>query len=282
MSDVRYENKRTRENVIEMERSINALSAAGEFELVTQSRKENKEKDSKTIPGQSSTGIILSDAEEEDTEITFAKVVITNTASSSEESDATNTSNSSQESDALNIRTCSKDSEETLTETRGEFSKNSQRKLFNEAAKIENKASGNRWQYICLIGDSLVGQLNAPLLCKSTNSFVRRLKAPKIQDVKQYTTETKDAKLIIIHSEINNLREKEETESCVKGIVEAAICLKEAVSQAKIAISKLLPIGDRDLNLESSLLNAQCEKKLLAYHNDVIFIYHSNLTEQER
>ena len=95
MSDVRYENKRTRENVIEMERSINALSSAGEFDLVTQSRKENKEKDSKTIPGQSSTGIILSDAEEEDTEITFAKVVITNAASSSEESDATNTSNSS-------------------------------------------------------------------------------------------------------------------------------------------------------------------------------------------
>ena len=124
---VRYENKRTRENIIEMERSINALSATGEFELVTQSRKENKEKDRKTIPGQSSTEVILSDTEEEDTEITFAKVVITNTASSSEESDVTNTSNSSQESDALNTSSCSKEPEETLTETRGEFSKNRQR-----------------------------------------------------------------------------------------------------------------------------------------------------------
>ena len=95
VSDARYENKRTRENIIEMERSINVFSAAGEFGLVTQSRKENKQKESKTIPGQSSTEIILSDTEEEDTEITFAKVVITNTASSSEESNARNTSNSS-------------------------------------------------------------------------------------------------------------------------------------------------------------------------------------------
>ena len=65
----------------------------------------------------------------------------------------------------------------------------------------------------------------------------------------------KDAKLIIIHSGINNLREKEETESCIKAIVEAVTCLKEAVPQANIMISKLLPIGDRDLNLKSSVLN---------------------------
>ena len=72
--------------------------------------------------------------------------------------------------------------------------KNRQRKVLKEDAKIENKDSGNRKQKVCLIGDSLVGQLNVPLLGKSTNSFVRRLKAPKIQDVEQYTAETKNAK----------------------------------------------------------------------------------------
>ena len=61
---------------------------------------------------------------------------------------------------------------------------------------------------------------------------------------------------------------------CIKAVVEAVVCLKEAVPQVKIVISKLLPVG-------SSVLNAQNEKKLLADHNYVIFINHSNLTEQE-
>ena len=60
-----------------------------------------------------------------------------------------NTSNSSQESDALNTSSCSKEPEETFTDTQGESSKKSQRKLLNEAAKIENNASGNRKQKVC-------------------------------------------------------------------------------------------------------------------------------------
>ena len=34
-------------------------------------------------------------------------------------------------------------------------------------------------------------------------------------------------------------------------------------------------VGDRDLNVENSILNAQCEKKLFEVHND-----HSNLIYQ--
>ena len=42
VSDV-HEIMRTRDDIMEMEKSITALSAAGEFQLATQSRKENKE-----------------------------------------------------------------------------------------------------------------------------------------------------------------------------------------------------------------------------------------------
>lgn len=44
VSDVRNENKKTREHVTEMERSINALSEAGEFQLArTQSKREEQD-----------------------------------------------------------------------------------------------------------------------------------------------------------------------------------------------------------------------------------------------
>ena len=145
---------------------------------------------------------------------------------------------------------------------------------------IASKVSSNRKQKVCLIGDSLVGQLNVPLLGKGTNSYVQRLKAPKIQDIEKHMTGAKDAKIIITHSGINDLREKEQTESCVGKMLDTVASFKLAAPQAKIVISQILPVGDHDLNLDSSVLNAQLEKKLIESHNDVIFIKHINLTDQ--
>ena len=42
VSYVRFENRRTRDNIAEMEVSINAMSVSEDFQLVTKSRKENK------------------------------------------------------------------------------------------------------------------------------------------------------------------------------------------------------------------------------------------------
>ena len=119
-----------------------------------------------------------------------------------------------------------------------------------------------------------------PLLGKGTNSYVQRLKATKIEDIEKHMTEAKDAKIISIHSEINNLREKEQTESCVGKLLDTVASFKLAAPQAKIVLSQILPVGDHDLNLDSYVLNAQLGKKLLRTHNDFIFIKHINLTKQ--
>ena len=98
---------------------------------------------------------------------------------------------------------------------------------------------------VCLVGDSLVGQLNVPLLGKSPNTLIRRLKAPKIQDIEQYKSELKDSKLIIRHTGINNIRNKEETDACTNSLVSAVTSLKEEAPNAKIVISRLLPVDGR-------------------------------------
>ena len=45
-------------------------------------------------------------------------------------------------------------------------------------------------------------------------------------------------------------------------------------------VSKVLPVGNCDLSVESSVLNVHLEKKLLEVHNGVTFISHINVTDQ--
>ena len=132
------------------------------------------------------------------------------------------------------------------------------------------------------MGDSIVGQIHVPQLGKATQTYVQRLRAPKFQDIKKYTHEVKDAKLIIIHTGINNLRNKEDTELYIKEIVESISSLKEAASpDSKIIISKLAPVADEALNIESELLNVQTEKKTReSYSSNITFIDHSNLARR--
>ena len=122
--------------------------------------------------------------------------------------------------------------------------------------------------------------MNVPPLGKSSNTFVRRLKAPKIQDIEQYKTELKDSKLIIIHTGINNIRNKEERDACTDSLVSAVTSVKEGATNAKIVISRLLPVGDRQLDIERTLLNTNNEKKLLDIHTDIIFLDHNNLPHE--
>lgn len=116
---------------------------------------------------------------------------------------------------------------------------------------------------------------------KSPNTFIKTLKAPKLKDIRTFTEQVKDATMIIIHSGINNLREKDSTEDNVSTLVEAITNLKEAAPNTKIAVSKVAPVGNRQLEMERNLLNAEMEKKLTEVLNsDITFIDHGNLAER--
>ena len=65
-----------------------------------------------------------------------------------------------------------------------------------------------RKDMVYLIGDSISGYVNPAILGKSTNTYVKKLKAPKLEDLQALSNQVKDAKVVIIHTGINNLREK--------------------------------------------------------------------------
>ena len=149
-----------------------------------------------------------------------------------------------------------------------------------EEQENKGEVGGSRKNKVCLIGDSVAGQVKVALLGNSTNTFVRRIRAPKINDIGEHSEEIKGAKLILIHTGINNLRDKENTDSCIKSLVKEINTLRLYAPEAKIAISKLTPVGDRELDIDRTMINAGCEKKLREVHNDLIFIDNSNLAEQ--
>ena len=68
--------------------------------------------------------------------------------------------------------------------------------------------------------------------------------------------------MVIVHCGVNNLRDKE-TSSVVKRLTESITSLKEASPEIKIAISKPTPVGERKLEIERNMFNAEAEKQLL-------------------
>lgn len=63
-------------------------------------------------------------------------------------------------------------------------------------------------------------------------------------------------------------------------MVEATRKLREKAPDAKLAVSKIIPVGEVEVAIDSTILNASCEKKLREIQNDIQFIDHSNLAEQ--
>ena len=72
-----------------------------------------------------------------------------------------------------------------------------------------------------LIGDSISGHVNQAALGKSTRTFVQKLKAPKVEDINKIRSQIQDAKMIIVHTGINNIRQKDSTEERVSDLIEA-------------------------------------------------------------
>ena len=68
------------------------------------------------------------------------------------------------------------------------------------------------------MGDSTSGQVNPAVLGKATETYVKKLKESKEEDLHTLTDQVKDAKMNIIHTGINNLRHKESTADRVKGL----------------------------------------------------------------
>lgn len=266
VKEVEKDVRHAKESVADMEKSMTSLIESETFQqprvFARQKHVENDNASNTKIPVEDPTFI---EVEEEDPEITFAKIV-------SKDSDQSNKEEMSVEKDKSLER---EETEEGKTVDTNE--PNTQ----EENSNTENGRLIYRKPKVCLIGDSISGQVNAAYLGKSTNTFIKKLKAPKIKDIGTYTEQVKDASLIIVHSGVNNLREKESTEGIVSSLVEAITTLKEASSSAKIAVSKVAPVGDRQLEIERNLLNAEMEKKITeVLKSSVTFIDHGNLAER--
>ena len=112
-------------------------------------------------------------------------------------------------------------------------------------------------------------------------TYVQKLKAPKIDDLQKVTSQMKDAKLTVIHTGINNIRENGTTEDRVKNLVEAFMAFKETAPDSKIAISKAIPVGNHEIDIERFMFNAENKKKLgEVLTSEVAFLDHGNLAEQ--
>ena len=77
----------------------------------------------------------------------------------------------------------------------------------SDNTETERSTANTRRDIVYLIGDSIPGQVNPTVLGKSTRTFVQKLKAAKVQAISKVASQVKDAKLIIGHTGINNIRQ---------------------------------------------------------------------------
>ena len=146
---------------------------------------------------------------------------------------------------------------------------------------VERPKYETRRDKVYLIGDSISGHVNQAALGKSTRTFVQKLKAPKVEDINKFRSQVKDAKMIIVHTGINNIRQKDSTEERVSDLIEALQTLKEAAPESTLVMSKPIPIGDESLDIERNIFNARLMKKLSEDERiNVSLIDHGNLSEQ--
>lgn len=160
---------------------------------------------------------------------------------------------------------------------------NIKEKLINTEGNSDSdkRKTYTRTDMVYLVGDSISGQVNPAILGKATKTFVKKLKASKIEDLHALTDQVKDAKMIIIHTGINNLRGKDSTADRGKGLIESIASFREAAPDSKIVVSKVIPIGDHEVDIDRNLFNAENEKRLTEINkSEISFIDHGNLAER--
>ena len=151
--------------------------------------------------------------------------------------------------------------------------------LTRDTVEVGIRRTGTKRDKVYIIGDSIAGQINQVEMGKSTRTFVQKLRAPKIQDVSKVKSQVKDAKVIVVHTGINNIRASESTDSMVTELVEAVKSLKEEAPDSTVVVSKAIPVGDKKLDIERNLFNANIMKELENYEVKVNSLDHSNLAE---
>ena len=276
ISEVKRTVNRTKDTISDIERSMSVFSEPDGFTKINQTSKPNPK------DGANSSSVITVDSVKttDDQEITFASIASRNKTSGTMDSlSEENKQNEPIELDLGNIDeeiTINKDI--SLTE-RNQVNRHTQNRP--ERANDEERIESYRKPLVCLIGDSISGQVAASYLGKATNSFVKKLRAPKIEDIVKHTNDVKGAKVVVIHSGINNLREKECTSTSVLTLKEAVLGLKEASPDSKFLISKAAPVGRRALEIERNIFNAEAEKSLTdTIDNNLSYIDHGNLANR--
>lgn len=281
LTEIKTDMSRVRQTITDMEKTLTVISEGEDFSRPNKSTKAKTNDEEIIIVSDSN---IYKGLEEEggDLEVTF-KNVDSGVNREINEIDKTLEVDEGMRNGSVKKPTKTPRHENTAaqalnrTETTARRSTQSARRNeMNEQRTIQSKR-----EKIYLIGDSISGQVNPALLGKATKSYVQKLKAPKIDDLQKLTDHVKDAKMIIIHTGINNLRQKEAMADPMKTLITAVASFKEEAPDSKIVISKAIPIGNHEIDIERNIYNAESEKKLReVLEQEVTFLDHGNLAER--
>ena len=252
--------KATERKLTEVEKSLTTLSEKEEFMKPTRTAKER----SSAVDNSASTNNKYAELQDDsDDEVIFK---------------GSEPGKSNYESTRAAEKSLEKDTLEKSANTSKNINVSENVLNADESEKPKTYTRGNM---VYLVGDSIAGQVNQVMLGKATKTFVKKLRAPKIDDLQPLTDQVKDAKLIIIHTGINNLRGKESATDKVNDIIKCVTSFKEVVPECEMVISKAIPIGDHKVDIERNLFNAEAEKKLTEIHKSKIsFLDHGNLAER--
>ena len=262
--EIQTDIKRTGHTLIDVEKSLTAISESDEF--TRPSRQANESTEAAEI--MLNTDNKFAELEDKpDDEVIFK--------GAEQEKKNDSKSASTQVSEMSNEKEKIEKSKNSSNEDK-ETNKNAEDKTDSDKPK-----NYTRKELVYLVGDSISGQVNPAILGKSTRTYVNKLKASKVEDLHSLTEQVKDAKMIIINTGINNLRGKELAAEVGKSLIESITSFREAAPESKIVVSKVIPIGDHEIDIDRNLFNAQNEKKLTEINkSEISFIDHGNPAER--
>ena len=266
LTEIQTDIKRTGHTLTEVEKSLTSLSEKDEFTRPSKAMKE-RPCDVEIVPVIDNKFAELTEEDESDDEVIFKG------QEPGKKTDFKSTS--TQVSDIPN---------EKITPEKSTNKPNNSKETFKDAeskSDSDRPRTYTRKEMVYLVGDSISGQVNPAILGKSTRTYVKKLKAAKIEDLHSMTDQVKDAKMIIIHTGINNLRGKESSADSRKSLIESITSFREAAPESKIVVSKVIPTGDHEIDIERNIFNAENEKRLTEINKSGIsFIDHGNLAER--
>ena len=280
--------KSSKDVITEIEKSLTVMTQLEDFRKPVKTAKL-------TVPGEDRTSTSTSNTYagligEDDEEVTFRNVESNQQSAIVIADETDEQQQSSENEDRQPVDESSQNTEGSTTPRDGEMANESPNVLEKNSnimpktrytVDVERRINGTRRDKIYLIGDSIAGQVHQAALGKSTRTFVQKLKAPTIQDISKLTSQVKDAKLIIVHTGINNIRQDEPTENRVSDFVKVIKSLKEVAPESKVVVSKPIPIGDQKSDIVRNIFNASIVKELSEDSEvNVCFLDHGNLAEQ--